>query len=134
MEADNPPRKKIKREVLADGSDFFDFFSSLNQHSMAPFRINIKQFLSLHANQVLKSDLTGVAYRRRGWCGMKMWYKHFRVSKPDGATSIVTLEVVEEDLASMPKLQEKKIYCHHCSYAGREEIIFLNFCPFVLTL
>lgn len=133
MEDDYPPKKKIKREVLAD---FFNFVPSLEERSIAPFRIKIEQFLSRHAHELAISGRVAVASRRgrHGRSGMKMWYKDFRVGEPGDATSVVTLEVVEEDLELVRKLQKERIYCHHCSYIGREEITFpaLPFCVIII--
>jgi hypothetical protein len=94
----NPrPAKRIKRRVTADLCDFSTFASSLDQPYTGPFRINVKQFLSRYA--------------------LMRWQMNFRVRQSRRATSdplVVTLDVVEEDVASC-----QKIYCEHCRVVGQ---------------
>jgi hypothetical protein len=103
----NPrPAKRIKRRVTADLCDFSTFASSLDQPYTGPFRINVKQFLSRYARIVTSP---GPALMR--------WQMNFRVRQSRRATSdplVVTLDVVEEDVASC-----QKIYCEHCRVVGQ---------------
>ncbi|KAJ4795310.1 PHD finger protein [Rhynchospora pubera] len=107
MTVNSRPVKRIKFRVRADLCDVFAFASSTpDQPYTAPFRINVRQFLSRHARLVAASGLDG----------MMTWQMNISVSQPRRATSdpsVLTLEVVEEDVARC-----WKIYCDHCRVVG----------------
>ncbi|KAE8680724.1 PHD finger protein [Hibiscus syriacus] len=106
------PVKRMKRRVTADLYDFLTFPSSSTSASgsgvATPFRVNIRSFLSKHALMPPQSSL---------FPHVTIWQIVFRVGDPtdssDPSSSVVCLDVVEEDVA-----RSRSIYCDLCRVVG----------------
>ncbi|KAE8662810.1 PHD finger protein [Hibiscus syriacus] len=106
------PMKRMKRRVTADLYDFLTFPSSSSSASgsgvATPFRYNIRSFLSKHALMPALSSLSP---------HVMTWQIVFRVGdatdSPDPSSSVVCLDLVEEDVA-----RSRSIYCDQCRVVG----------------
>ncbi|KAK8275178.1 hypothetical protein V6Z11_D10G121300 [Gossypium hirsutum] len=108
------PMKRIKRRVTVDLYDFLTFpstSSSFGFGGTTPFRANIRSFLTKHALIPPLSSL---------FPHMMIWQIVFRVDDVtdnlDSSSSVVCLDVVEEDVA-----RSRSVYCDQCRVVGWSE-------------
>ncbi|KAK8333065.1 hypothetical protein V6Z12_A10G179900 [Gossypium hirsutum] len=108
------PMKRIKRRVTVDLYDFLTFpstSSSFGFGGTTPFRANIRSFLTKYALLPPLSSL---------FPHMMIWQIVFRVDDVtdnfDPSSSVVCLDVVEEDVA-----RSRSVYCDQCRVVGWSE-------------
>ncbi|XP_043720476.1 PHD finger protein At1g33420-like [Telopea speciosissima] len=115
MVVDGRPLKRIKRRVTADLYDFLNFPayskdepSSGVNHPDGPFRLNVRSFLSKHAQLPPPSSL---------FPHLLTWQILFRIGElvegPDSSPTVVALDVVEEDVT-----RSRSVYCDQCRVGG----------------
>ncbi|MFQ6645226.1 hypothetical protein Gotur_019401 [Gossypium turneri] len=108
------PMKRIKRRVTVDLYDFLTFpstSSSFGFGGTTPFRANIRSFLTKHALMPPLSSL---------FPHMMIWQIVLRfddvTDNLDSSSSVVCLDVVEEDVA-----RSRSVYCDQCRVVGWSE-------------
>uniref|UniRef100_A0A5B6YQJ3 Uncharacterized protein n=1 Tax=Davidia involucrata TaxID=16924 RepID=A0A5B6YQJ3_DAVIN len=111
MVVNGRPLKRMKRRVTADLNDFLTFPSG-DASAVGSFRTSVRAFLSKHAILPPPSSL---------FPHLLTWQILFRVGDltdgPDSSSSVVCLDVVEEDVA-----RSRSVYCDQCRVVGE----FLN--------
>ncbi|XP_042513918.1 PHD finger protein At1g33420-like [Macadamia integrifolia] len=104
------PLKRMKRRVTADLYDFLNFpeNTSGGNHPDGPFRLNVRSFLSKHAQLPPPSSL---------FPHLLTWQIVFRIGDlvegPDSSPAVVALDVVEEDVT-----RSRSVYCDQCRVVG----------------
>ncbi|KAJ4965954.1 hypothetical protein NE237_017803 [Protea cynaroides] len=109
MVVNGRPLKRMKRRVTADLYDFLTFpASSGDAHRDGPFRLNVRSFLSNHAQLPPPSSL---------FPDLLTWQIVFRIGDlvggPDSSPAVVSLDVVEEDVT-----RSRSVYCDQCRVVG----------------
>uniref|UniRef100_A0A5B6YRI8 Zinc finger PHD-type domain-containing protein n=2 Tax=Davidia involucrata TaxID=16924 RepID=A0A5B6YRI8_DAVIN len=107
MVVNGRPLKRMKRRVTADLNDFLTFPSG-DASAVGSFRTSVRAFLSKHAILPPPSSL---------FPHLLTWQILFRVGDltdgPDSSSSVVCLDVVEEDVA-----RSRSVYCDQCRVVG----------------
>ncbi|XP_043690688.1 PHD finger protein At1g33420-like [Telopea speciosissima] len=114
MVVNGRPLKRMKRRVTADLYDFLTFPAcsgdeiSGGDHPDGPFRLNVRSFLSKHAQLPPPSSL---------FPHLLTWQIVFRIGDlvggPDSSPAVVALDVVEEDVT-----RSRSVYCDQCRVVG----------------
>ncbi|XP_042495195.1 PHD finger protein At1g33420-like [Macadamia integrifolia] len=115
MVVNGRPLKRMKRRVTADLYDFLAFPASSGDELSAgvgypdePFRLNIRSFLSKHAQLPPPSSL---------FPHLLTWQIVFRIGDlvdgPNSSPAVVALDVVEEDVT-----RSRSVYCDQCRVVG----------------
>ncbi|KAJ4954131.1 hypothetical protein NE237_030963 [Protea cynaroides] len=110
MVVNGRPVKRMKRRVTADLYDFLNFpaESGRDSHPDGPFRLNVRSFLSKHAQLPPPSSL---------FPHLLTWQIVFRIGElvdgPDSSPAAVAVDVVEEDVT-----RSRSVYCDQCRVVG----------------